>query len=71
MAGRKDSGTWGLGDARSGRRRRQDWGCREVRNKTTFSASNESKVARSHRDRLSTGSPPSVCMVCFRFELET
>ena len=59
-----DVGTWGRGDARSGTRGGE-------KQKEPFSASNESKVARSQRGRLSTGRPPSVCVVCLRLELET
>ena len=39
--------------------------------KEPFSALNESKVACSQRDRVSTGRPPSVCVVGLRLELET
>ena len=65
--GLKESGTWGLSDAASSRSGTRGG----EKEKEPFSASNESKVARSRGDRLSTGRPHSVCVVCLRLELET
>ena len=81
-----DSGTWGHGDMGMRGRRdmgKQHQGRSIIKigdtrsgmqggekQKEPFSALNESRVAHSQRDGLSTDRPPSVCVVCLRLELD-
>ena len=62
-----DAGTWGreIGDVASSRLGTQDRRPGEVRNKR-----NHFLLQMNQRDRLSTGRPTSVCVVCLWLELE-